>query len=65
MSETPKVVHELTELIFAALRHLRYLEETEGACDQDRLDAAIENTNKKIVDLRRMRTELEDLLARS
>lgn len=65
MPESPKVVRELTELIFAALCHLRYLAETECASDQDRLDDDIENTRKKIVELRRMRTELEDLLARS
>mgnify|MGYP000872507457 FL=1 len=63
MPESPKVVRELTELIFIALCRLRYLEETEGACDQDAVDADIKAIKQKVVDLRRMRTELEDLLA--
>ena len=65
MPESPKVVRELTELIFIELCRLRQLERKEGACDQDAVDADIKAIKQKVVDLRRMRTELEDLLARS
>ena len=66
MPESPIVVRELTERIFIELCCLRYLEERkEGACDQDAVDADIKAIEQKVVDLRRMRTELEDLLALS
>lgn len=65
MPASPKAVRELTEQIFIALCRLHDLEGTEGACDQDAVDASIKVVRKRIDELRRMRTELEDLLARS
>ena len=64
MPEAPKVIRELTDLTYAALCHLRFLEETEGASDQDAIDASIKAVTKKIADLRRIREELETLVAK-
>jgi len=65
MPESPKVVRELNEVIFDELRQLRCLEEMVSTCGQDDVDADIKVVRKRIDELRRMRTELEDLLARS
>ena len=64
MSVTPRVIRELTDLLFAARCRLRFLEETEGASDQDDIDYSIKAVTKKIADLRRIREELETLLAK-
>lgn len=64
MPDAPKVIRELTDLIYAALCHLRYLVETEGACDQDAIDDSIKAVKNRIADLRRIREELETLLAK-
>lgn len=64
MSETPRVIRELTDLLFAAHYRLRSLEETEGARDQDVIDYSIKAVKNRIADLRRIREELETLLAK-
>ena len=58
------VIRELTDLLFAAHCRLRILEETEGASDQDDIDYSIKAVKNRIADLRRIREELETLLAK-
>ena len=64
MSVTPGVIRELTDLLYAVDCRLRFLEETECASDQDDIDYSIKAVTKKIADLRRIREELETLLAK-
>ena len=64
MPEAPKVIRELTDLTYAALCHLRFLETTDDAHDQSAIDASIKAVTKKIADLRRIREELETLVAK-
>lgn len=63
MPETPKVIHELTDLLDASCR-LSFLEQTKGAHGQDVIGDTIKAVKNRIADLRRIREELETLLAK-
>ncbi len=63
MSDTPRVIRELTDLLDASCR-LSFLEQTEGANGQDVIGDTIKAVKNRIADLRRIREELETLLAK-